>query len=394
MAVSIALVLLLGLTADHIFTKLRLPGLVGMLLVGVVCGPHVLDVIRPELLRVSADFRMAALIVILLRAGLKIRKDALNKVGRTAAFMSFVPSTLEGLAVMALAPLLLGMGVAESALLGFIVAAVSPAVVVPSMIGFMDKGLGAKKGIPTMVLAASSLDNAYVIVVFTALLGISTGQGGDIFLKLAGVPVSIALGIGMGTAVGFALCRLFRRSRPRHTKKALIVVGVAVLLVWAEGALRPYVPVSALLGVMAIGFVLLEKAEADAHAIAAKLGKVWVGAEILLFALVGAQVDIHVAWDAGLAGAALVTAGLVARAAGTYLSVMGAGLSMKERLFCVVSYVPKATVQAAMGAVPMAAGVKGGEVMLAVAVLAILTTAPLGSIGISYTGRRWLRQGE
>jgi NhaP-type Na+/H+ or K+/H+ antiporter len=353
-------------------------------------GPYVLDIIDPALLEVSADFRMLALIVILLRAGLETRRDTLNRVGKTALVMSTVPAIFEGAVIALVAPALLGLTYLEGAILGAIIAAVSPAVVVPFMIRFIDQKRGTKKGIPTMILAASSVDDVFVIVVFSMLLGLYTGAGGSLFFKVMEVPVSIMLGIGAGTAGGFVLFWLFRKYKPRATKMGMIVVGTAVLLTWVEEGLRPFVPLSALLGIMTVGFILLEKSERMAHQISNKLSKVWVLAEVLLFALVGAQVNIHVAWDAGLAGAALIGIGLLARSAGTYLSVLGAGLNLKERIFCVVSYIPKATVQAAIGAIPLSAGVAGGETILAVAVLSILLTAPLGALGIDVLGRRFL----
>ncbi len=392
MAASLALIILLGLLSAHLLKRIGLPGLIGMLLAGIALGPHALDVIDPDLLGVSADFRMIALIVILLRAGLKIRKDTINRVGKTAMLLSFAPSTVEGLAVTAAAPLFFNMSLLESAMLGFIIAAVSPAVVVPSMIRFMDKGRGTEKGIPTLMLASSSLDNAFVIVVFSTVLGMCPAQDINPFVRLLDIPASIVLGVGTGIAAGFLLDYLFKKHRPRHTKKAMVVIGAGVLLIWLENALRGLLPFSGLLGVMAIGFILLEKSEETAHAVSAKLSKIWVFAEILLFVLVGAQVNVHVAWEAGLGGAALVLIGLAARSATAYVSVSGAGFTKKEKLFCVVSYVPKATVQAAIGAMPLSAGVKGGEVILAVAVLSILITAPLGAVGIDVSGRRFLRK--
>jgi NhaP-type Na+/H+ or K+/H+ antiporter len=392
MAESLALIVLLGLLADQLFRRLRMPGLIGMLLVGIIMGPYVLDAIDPDVLRVSADFRMVALIVILLRAGLKIRRDTIHKVGMTALWMSFIPSTLEGLAITFAAPMFFEMTRIEAALLGFIVAAVSPAVVVPSMINFMEKQRGTDKGIPTMVLASSSMDNAYVIVVFSTVIGMYSGSGANQLLKLLGIPVSIALGVAVGLVSGLALAWLFKRYQPRSTKKGLVIIGAGVLLFWLEQKMRVSIPFSGLLGVMAIGFVILERSEDMAHAISNKLNKIWVFAEILLFVLVGAQVNIHVALDAGLAGAAIICIGLVARSIGTWLSVARSHLNTKERLFCVIAYTPKATVQAAIGAIPLSMGVRGGEVILAVAVLSIVLTAPMGAIGIEKTGKLFLKK--
>jgi len=392
-AVSLAAIVILGLLADYLFRKMRLPGLVGMLGVGILLGPHVLDVIRPELLDVSADLRMTALIVILLRAGLEMRRDTLNRVGRTALVMSFVPAVFEGAAVTALAPALLGITYFEAAILGSILAAVSPAVVVPLMLNFIDRKRGTDKGIPTLILGASSLDDVFVIVVFSILLGMHGGAGGNVFLRLFEIPESMLLGIASGALFGYVLYRMFERYRLRATKMTLNLVAVSILLTWLEEKLKARVAMSALLGVMTMGFVLLEKAEVRAHKISHKLAKAWIFAEVLLFVLVGAQVNVAVAWDAGLAGAALIFLALIARSIGTYISVMGTDLALKERLFCVISYIPKATVQAAIGAVPLEAGVQTGDVILAVAVLSIVLTAPLGAVGIMASGNRWLKKG-
>jgi NhaP-type Na+/H+ or K+/H+ antiporter len=255
----------------------------------------------------------------------------------------------------------------------------------------MDKELGAKKGIPTLILAASSLDNAYVIVVFSTLTGMLTGATNNFLLSLLDVPVSIITGGGIGALFGFAFCKLFAYAAPRATKKTLIVLGAGVVLIWLQEFLKPTIAMSGLIGVMVMGFVLLEKSEVAAHAISEKLSKIWVAAEIILFVLVGAQVDITVAWDVGASGIVLITIGLIARSVGTWVSVYGAGFNVKEKLFCLVAYTPKATVQAAIGAIPLSMGVNGGEVILAVAVLSILVTAPLGAIGIEVTGKRWLQ---
>ncbi len=394
MAFSLAIIILLGLLSDHIFKRLKLPGLVGMLLVGVLLGPYVFNMMDPAMMAVSSDFRMIALIVILLRAGLETRKDTLNRIGKTALLMSSVPAIFEGAVITLIAPGLLGISYLEAAILGSIIAAVSPAVVVPFMIKFIEDKRGTNKGIPTLILAASSVDDVFVIVVFSMLLGMYAGTNTNYFMKLLEIPVSIVLGIGIGVVAGFILYKLFIRYKPRATKKGMTVLGAAVLLTWIEEELKPFLPVSALLGVMTIGFVLLEKSESIAHTISRKLSKIWVFAEILLFVLVGAQVNIHVAWDAGLAGAAVIFIGLVARSIGTYISVMGTDLNLKERLFCVISYIPKATVQAAIGAIPLSAGVKSGDVILAVAVLSILLTAPLGALGIDISGKKFLSSGQ
>jgi NhaP-type Na+/H+ or K+/H+ antiporter len=395
LAVSLALIVIFGLLADALFRRLKLPGLVGMLLVGVLCGPYVFDLFYPEMMTVSADFRMIALIVILLRAGFELRRDTLHRVGASALSMSTVPALFEIGAVTLLAPPLLGLTVMEAAVLGSILGAVSPAVVVPLMIDFMERGKGEEKGIPTLVLAASSIDDVFVIVIFTILLGAAAGGGSSNWaVQLSHIPISVILGVASGLAVGWLLYRLFRRYDFQPPRRTLIVLGAAVGLMWLEKRLEGLVPLAGLLGVMAIGFIILEKEEAIAHIISAKLKKLWVFAELLLFALVGAQVNVQVAWRAGLAGAVLIVAGLAARSFGTYISLSGSRLTSAEKWFCVVSYLPKATVQAAIGAAPLAAGLAGGEIILAVAVLSIILTAPPGAAAIRVLGERILAEGR
>lgn len=393
MAFSIALIIILGLAADYFFRRMRLPGLVGMLFVGVLAGPYVLGMISPEMMASSGDFRKIALVVILLRAGFELRRDAMHRVGRAALIMSCLPAVFEIAGIVLVAPKWLDLSYLDAAILGSILAAVSPAVVVPLMIEFMQRGRGSQKGIPTLVLGASSLDDVFVIVLFTIFLGMATGTSAAIGWQLAQIPISVILGILIGLIPGIILVRLFTRFDWRPPKRTLVVLGVAIMLTWVEARLEDQLPVASLLGVMAIGFVILEKAEPVAHLISRKLTKLWVFAELLLFVLVGAQVNIRVAWEAGLAGLMVIAVGLVFRSIGTYLSLTGTPFSPKEKLFCVVAYVPKATVQAAIGAVPLAAGLASGDVILAMAVLSIVVTAPLGAIGITYLGERILDHG-
>jgi NhaP-type Na+/H+ or K+/H+ antiporter len=394
MAASLSFIIVMGLLADYAFRRFKLPGLIGMLIVGVLCGPYVLNLIAPEMMRVSGDFRKIALIVILLRAGFELHRDTLNRVGRAALIMSCIPAIFEIIGIMLVAPGWLHISYLDAAILGTILGAVSPAVVVPLMIDFMDRGRGNKKGIPTLVLAASSVDDVFVIVLFTIFLGIYGGGDINIWAKLSEIPVSIALGIIIGVIPGYLLFRLFTRYDWRPPKKTLVVLGVAIMLTWLEEECKRWVPIASLLGVMAIGFIILEKSEPIAHIISQKLKRLWVFAELLLFVLVGAQVNVHVAWKAGIAGTLVILVGLIFRSAGTYLSLISTPLNWKERLFCVIAYIPKATVQAAIGAVPLAAGVASGEIILAVAVLSILVTAPLGAIGIKVFGERILDHGE
>lgn len=398
MAVGIAEMVLLGLLVDWVFRKIHLPGLLGMLLLGVLFGPYGIDKLEPGFLNVSEDLRMIALIVILLRAGLSLSRSVLNKVGVQAVLMSFVPGILEGAAIALLGPLFLpSLNHLESAMLGFIVAAVSPAVVVPMMIGFIERRKGTGKGIPTMILAAASVDDVVAIVIFSAFLGWYTGGTGNIAIKVAGIPVSIIAGILCGLAIGWMLVKWFERFNPRATKRTLLVIGISILLVRMGHVLEGRgIPFAALLAVMASGVMILEMKEHAAHEISSKLGKVWVFASIMLFTLVGAQVDVSLACKSGLAGLGLIVCGLVGRSAGVWLSLLGSPLNARERLFAMVAYWPKATVQAAMGAVPLAAmRINGmdeapGEIILAVSFLSIVFTAPLGAIAIRWMGDKVL----
>ncbi len=396
MIVSLAELLILGIIVDWSFRKLTLPGLVGMLVLGIVFGPFALALMDPDLLAAANDLRWIALIVILLRAGFELSREALHRVGGRVALLSAVPALIEGLAVTLLGPPLLGLGYLESAILGSVLAAVSPAVVVPLMIRFIEQNRGAEKGIPTMVLAASAIDDVFVIVIYSVLVGFIGGQEVNLAWQLAGIPISIVLGIALGLGVGLVLYRLFQHFDPRATKRVLVILALSVLLVRLEHLSAEWLPFAALLAVMAIGFTILERDEHMAHEISAKLGKIWVIAEIVLFTMVGAQVNLDVAWQAGLAGALIIAIGLVARSIGTWLCLLGSDLNRGERLFVVIAYLPKATVQAAIGGGALAAmSLAGldtgpGEVILAVAVLSIVLTAPLGAWATDIAGRRWL----
>lgn len=396
MIVSLAELLVLSLLVDWAFRKLTIPGLVGMLLLGVAFGPYVLGWINPELLTESADLRLVALIVILLRSGFELSKKTLSQVGFRVLLLSAVPASVEAIAITLAGPPLLGLTYLQSAILGSVLGAVSPAVVVPLMIRFIERDMGTEKGIPTMVLAASAIDDVFVIVIFSILVGLLTGRDVNIAWQLAGIPISIVLGIGVGLVVGLVLFRLFRHFDPRATKRVLVILGLSVLLVRIEHLTAEWVPFAALLAVMGIGFIILEKDEHMAHEISAKLGKIWVLAEIVLFTMVGAEVNVHVAVAAGLMGASVIAIGLVARSFGTWLCLLRSNLNRGERLFVVISYIPKATVQAAIGGGALAAMQRAGmatapgEIILAVAVLSIVLTAPLGAWAIDIAGKRWL----
>jgi NhaP-type Na+/H+ or K+/H+ antiporter len=390
MAMSLAIIIILGLVSNKLFEKLRLPGLLGMLILGVLLGPYVTNIISADILRISPDLRKIALIIILLRAGLGIKKDTLNKVGVSALKMSCIPGIFEGLTIMFVASYILGITKIEAGMLGFIIAAVSPAVVVPTMLNFMSIGKGEKKGIATIILAGASIDNVIAITMFSTFLGLYGGKSVNIAKKVFDIPVSIFMGIAIGGVVGIVLTIIFRKYHMRDTKKTLVLIASAIILNGLEGLFKNIVPIASLLGVMTVGFIILERYSKVANKISIKLSKVWVIAEILLFVLVGAQVNIHVTVTSGVLGLIIISLGLVARSIGVLVSLVGTNLNAKERLFCVISYIPKASVQAAMGAVPLAAGVKSGEVILAIAVLSIIVTAPLGAIGIIIGGERLL----
>lgn len=384
MATSLGIITVLGLLANYIFTKLKLPGLLGMLLLGIAFGPFGLGVLNEDLMRVSSDFREIALIIILLRAGLGLDWDELKGIGIPAVKLSFIPVILEGITVMLLSTILFDLSFIEGGILGFIIAAVSPAVVVPTMIDLKERGIGSNKNIPTLILAGASLDDIVAITIFSSFLGLYTGERINLLLQFLKVPTSIILGIGIGFVIGLILVFIFKKYHIRDTKKVLMIVGVAIIVMELERLLSSRVQIAGLLGVMTIGFVILLKRNVVAKRLSLKFNKIWVLAEILLFVLVGAQVDILVALKAGKLGVVLILGGLLIRALGVFISLIGSNLNRKERIFVAISYTPKATVQAAMGSVPLAYGVASGEIILALAVLAIVITAPLGAIGIKY----------
>ena len=391
MAVSLAIILILGLFMNKIFEKLKLPGLLGMLIVGVAMGPYGLDMISSEIMTISSDLRKIALIVILLRAGFGLNRDQLNKVGGAAIRMSSIPGIMEGFAVLFIAMYLFDIPFVEAGMLGFIIAAVSPAVIVPSMLDFIDRKKGEKNSVPTLILAGASVDDVFAITIFSSFTGLYMGSSSNVLRNILGIPVSIALGIIAGGAIGYILVSLFKKHHMRDTKKVLIITAIAILLNGAEDLLLEInIPFASLLGVMAIGFVILEKDFVRAKRLSLKFNKVWVLAEILLFVLVGAQVNINVMLDSGVLGLLIILGGLIFRSLGVMISLVGTKLERKEKLFSVIAYIPKATVQAAMGAVPLSLGVPSGELILAISVLAIVVTAPLGAIGIKIAGEKLL----
>lgn len=397
MAVAIAQMILIGLILDYFFRKIKLPGLIGLLILGVFIGPHFLNILDPVMQSVAADWRIIALVVILLRAGFEMSREALSKVGVRALLMSFIPCVCEVSAVTLVAPHLLGLTYLESAILGSVLGAVSPAVVVPLMVKFIEEGRGEDKGVPTLVLAGSSCDDAVAIVLCSSFIGMYVGESVNMAWKIASVPISIITGIAIGLLLGVLFYKLFDKFNPRATKRVLILLSISILLLHFQHTFEHIFPYAALLSVMAIGFIILEKREKAAHEISAKLGKVWVFAQILLFIIVGTQVNVPIAINAGLTGAAVIIIGLIGRSLGVQLCLVKSIFNIKERLFITISYLPKATVQAAIGATPLiamkAAGmnIAPGELILAVAVLSILITAPTGAILIASSAEKLLK---
>ncbi len=389
MLTSLAFIIILGFTLSSLFTRIKLPGLLGMILTGIILGPYVFNLISPDILNISADLREIALIVILIRAGLSLDIKDLKKVGRPAILMCFVPATFELVAVTILAPIFLNISYIEAAIMGTVLAAVSPAVVVPRMLHLMENDYGKNKSIPQLIMAGASVDDIYVIVLFTAFMGMYQGNGFDAF-SLISVPVSVILGLLVGILSGLFLVWIFKRIHIRDTIKVLIIMSVAFLFVTLEDILKPYIPLSALLAVMALGGTILKSYEILAKRLIGKFTKIWVGAEILLFVLVGTAVDIRYLSEAGLLSVALILCALIFRIFGVNISLLKTKLNNKEKLFCSLAYLPKATVQAAIGSIPLTAGIKSGNTILSVAVLAIMITAPIGAIAIDNTYKKLL----
>lgn len=396
---SLALVFLVGLALASIFQKLNLPRLIGFLLTGILLGPYVLDWLDPSTLAISAELRQIALIIILIKAGLSLDLADLKAVGRPAIFMAFLPASFEILAYILFAPKLFAMTLAEAAVLGSVLAAVSPAVVVPKMVQLMDQGYGTDKKIPQLILAGASADDIFVIVLFTSFLGIV--QGGEArFLDLLNIPISIVAGIILGIVAGFILHHLFesahaKNNHIRNSVKVIIILGTAFLLMSFETWLQAWLPISGPLAIVSMALTLgVKSIDFVTSRLSEKFGKLWLAAEILLFVLVGAAVDIRFALKAGPLALLILVIGLIFRSVGVLLSLIGTNLTWRERVFCVLAYLPKATVQAAIGSVPLALGLGIGQTVLSIAVLAILITAPLGSIAIEFASRKWLAREE
>lgn len=388
---SIALIMLIGMSAGWICRKVKLPGLIGMLFTGIILGPYVLNMLDSSILLVSADIRKIALVIILTRAGLTLNLEDLKKVGRPAFLMCFVPATFEMIGMIILAPRLLSVSLIEAAVIGAVVAAVSPAVVVPKMIKLMEDGYGTKQGIPQLILAGASVDDVYVIVMFTAFT--SLAQGGNVsVMSFVNIPVSIMFDIIIGIIIGKALAVVWKKLHIRDTVKAAIFLSVALLLVDIEASLNTPITFASLISVMFIGIALKKDRPEVAFRLSQKYNKMWVWAEVMLFVLVGATVDIGYVAYAGVSSIVIIIGALIFRMAGVALCMAGTKLKLKERVFCMLAYTPKATVQAAIGGVPLSMGLACGNTVLTVAVLAIIITAPLGAFAIDMTYRKLLKK--
>lgn len=399
MITSLALIFLVGLAMAAICRCIKLPGIIGMLVTGIVLGPFVLNLLEPGILSVSAELRKIALVIILLKAGLSLNLHDLKKVGRPAVMMAFLPATFEMIGYIVFAPMLLGITRIEAAVMGAVLAAVSPAVVVPRMVQLMEEKYGTKKAIPQMILAGASCDDIFVIVLFTSFLGMAQGGHADV-MSFVDVPVSIVLGVLLGCVFGYLLYLFFESAYAhehciRNSMKVIIILGVSFLEIAIEGWLSDAVSVSGLLAVVATACVLKVKCTSSVSGrLSEKFGKLWLAAEVILFVLVGAAVDIRYTAKAGLAAVFMIFGALLFRACGVLACLVKTSLNGKERLFCVIAYLPKATVQAAIGSIPLAAGLNCGNIVLSVAVLAIVITAPLGAFGIDMSYKKLLEKEE
>lgn len=388
---SIALIMLIGMSAGWVCRKVKLPGLIGMLFTGIILGPYVLNMLDSSILLVSADIRKIALVIILTRAGLTLNLEDLKKVGRPAFLMCFVPATFEMIGMIILAPRLLDVTLIEAAVIGAVVAAVSPAVVVPEMIKLMEEGYGTKQGIPQLILAGASVDDVYVIVMFTAFTSLAQGSNVSV-MSFVNIPVSIIFGIIIGIIIGKALAVVWKKVHIRDTVKAAIFLSVALLLVGVEASLNTPITFASLISVMFIGIALKKDRPEVAFRLSQKYNKMWVWAEVMLFVLVGATVDIGYVAYAGVSAIVIIIGALIFRMAGVALCMAGTKLKLKERVLCMLAYTPKATVQAAIGGVPLSMGLVCGNTVLTVAVLAIIITAPLGAFAIDMTYRKLLKK--
>lgn len=391
MLLSISLILIFGIFMGWICQKIKLPSLLGMLITGIVLGPYGFNLLDDSILGISAELRKIALIIILTRAGLGLDLSGLKKIGRPAVLMCFVPASFELIGMILLAPKLMGLTVLEAAIMGAVLAAVSPAVVVPRMVKLMDEGYGVNEGIPQLILAGASVDDVYVIVLFSTFVGMMQGKGASI-LNFVNIPISIFFGIAIGLLLGVLLSYFFSKAHIRDTSKVLIILSISFLLVAIEDKLTTAITFSSLIAIMFIGIGLQKKREVVAKRLSVKYGKLWVAAEVFLFVLVGATVNIEYLGKVGVMALIVIIGALVFRMLGVFLCLLGTSLKRKERLFTMMAYTPKATVQAAIGGIPLALGFSCGDMVLTVAVLAIVLTAPLGALAIDLSYKKLLNE--
>lgn len=393
MLISISFILLFGILGGWICKKIKLPSLFGMLIVGIIIGPYMLNLIDGAILDNSAEIRRIALIIILVRAGLKLSVKDLKKVGRPAILMCFLPATFELVGTMILAVNLLNMSLPDAAILGAVIGAVSPAVIVPKMIKLIDEGYGTDKGIPQMILAGASVDDVYVIVLFTTFIGLSQGNNIDL-MSFVNIPVSVFSGASVGLAAGFGVYLFFERTNIRDTSKTFIVLSVCFAVATLEDRFSDIIPFASLIAVMSMGLMIKKKNHGLAAKLSAKFDKLWIPAEIFLFVLVGSSVAVDSALSAGLSTLILILGVLIFRMLGVFICLTAAPLTIKEKLFCMIAYTPKATVQAAIGGLPLAYGLSCGNTVLTVSVTAILITAPLGAFAIDLTYKKLLNKNK
>lgn len=390
MLLSIALILVVGMAMGFICKKVKLPSLLGMLITGIILGPYVLNLLDKNLLNISADLRKIALIIILTRAGLGLDISGLKKIRRPAVLMCFVPATFELVGILIIGPAVLGLSLLEAAIMGSVLAAVSPAVVVPRMVKLMDDGYGTKKGIPQLILAGASVDDVYVIVLFSTFTGMMQGKGVSV-IEFINIPVSIFLGIAIGCIVGFILSKYFEKIHVRDTAKVLIILSISFFLVVIEDNMNTVITFSALIAIMFIGVALQKFRKEAADRLSAKYSKLWVGAEVFLFVLVGATVNIGYLGHVGIKALIVIICALLFRMAGVFVCLLGTKFNGREKIFTMMAYTPKATVQAAIGGIPLALGFTCGDIVLTVAVVAIVLTAPLGAFAIDFTYKKLLK---
>ncbi|MBQ5333324.1 MAG: cation:proton antiporter [Oscillospiraceae bacterium] len=382
MLFSLGLIFIVGFSAAEIFRRIKLPRIIGILAAGMIIGPYVLDLLDPSILGISAELRKMSLIIILIKAGLSLDLSDLKKIGRPAVLMSFLPAAFEITGYVIFAPIIFGISRSEAAVMGAVLSAVSPAVVVPRMVKLIEEKRGTKTGVPQLILAGASCDDIFVIVLISAFL--TMAQSGSFnAASLWDIPISIILGAALGAIAGAMLGKIFSSANIRSTTQTIILLSSAFMLMTIETWAKDHIALSGLLAVVSMACVLkLRTSSEQTKKLSAKFGKLWIAAECLLFALVGAAVDIRYTMAAGMGAIAIIFISLCFRTVGVILCLVKTKLSIKERIFCIIAYLPKATVQAAFGAVPLAAGLPGGKMILSVAVLAIIITAPLGAIGI------------